>query len=123
MQIPKEHESTVLRALAINQFIYWVMWDMISDEYIPESKIVSSAINTLLEEGNHKKITSVVNYKNVFTDEYNAEVLWDIMEYEEYVFFDALCNKLWEKYPDKWVEFFYKEIAENGLDNFEFTEK
>ncbi len=121
MNIPKEHESTVLRALAINQFLYWIMWDMISDEYIPESKIIASAIDLLLEGVSSTKIKKIDNYKNVFSDEYNTQILEDIVEYEEYAFFDHLCTKLWEKYPEKWVDFFYKEIAENGLENFEYT--
>lgn len=127
MTIPKEHQSTILRALAVNNFIYGILGDVLPDEngkqYRVEWQVIDNTISEILKGISNPDIKTTDDGEDVLTEEYLAMIGEDIWAYEDYAFFDHLCRRLAEKYPGAWLDFFYNEIGQNGLKNVNFTGK
>lgn len=85
IKLSEENYKVLLRSLAIWNFVYWVMSDMVSNFYKKDAKDSDELIHQILKYCDDPKIKDVWEWKNIFTEEYERNIAQDIIQYENYV--------------------------------------
>ncbi len=145
IELTKEEYKTLLRSIDVASFVYGVMGDMVDEKYKKQSKEIENLTDKVLEKADEYGVSEFVeNFdgKNILSDDYSNEILYDVTEYEEYSFWDNLARKLaikemQQKYSQEErekmeeVEFvsevweleekYYKILEKSGIENFELN--
>jgi len=97
IDLTKQEYKSLLRATDIANFVYGIMGDMVDEKYKKPSKKTDELTNKVLEYADQFGQTEFVEEfegKNILSDDYSNEILKDVTEFEEYVFWDRLVQKL-----------------------------
>ena len=92
----KDYKS-LLRSVAISNYVYWVMSDMVSAKYDEDIKAYESLTDKLLTYNENPKIESKYTWKKEFSDIYMDEIGEDMFQFEDYIFDDLLIRNMANK--------------------------
>ncbi len=85
IKLSEENYKALLKSLAIGNFIYWIMADIVNDFYKKDAHDSDEVIHQVLKCCDDPKVKDIWDGKNVFTEEYENNIWNDIQEYENYV--------------------------------------
>jgi hypothetical protein len=97
INLSQKDYKTLLRAVAISDYMYGIMSDIVDDKYKEDAKQNDSLINKLLAHNTNPTIESSDDGKKTFSDIYMDEIMEDIMKFEDYNFWDLLVRKIAQK--------------------------
>ena len=108
IEINKKQYNIIIRVLEIAGSIYGVMGDMVDEKYKKPSKDVDDLEEDLFKYAEDYDSLDLFEYykdKRIISEDYTEEILNDIFDYDEYVFWEKLVEKLarkeiMEKYPE-----------------------
>jgi len=121
--LTKKQYNTILKCIAVWDWVYWIMWDMVDEKYKKDSDEIDELQNYLLwfykDFWVDKKFIEVFEKKNYFSDEYMEKIIEDMDNYWEMEFWDKLSKRLAILELEK--EYWEENLEE--LDRDEFLEK
>ena len=143
IEINKKQYNIIIRVLEIAGSIYGVMGDMVDEKYKKPSKDVDDLEEDLFKYAEDYDSLDLFEYykdKRIISEDYTEEILNDIFDYDEYVFWEKLVEKLarkeiMEKYPEGKIknmsneefyvlristeEKYWQIVEKSGIKNFE----
>lgn len=141
MQLSQEQYQTLLRAIQVASSMYGVMGDMVDEKYKQHSDALDELEGVVLYQAESYGLghmTEFFNDKVILKEEYFSKYLDDVLEYDEYVFWDLLARRLAERDVHRnytaeelknmddaeWIELvstaeetYLDEFEQDGLDN------
>lgn len=127
----KQYE-TLIKALETSSFVYGTLTDFVDEEYRKDLVSIESMAEDLLAHArvfNFSNNVEVFMNKDILKEEYYKKIFDDVIEYDEYITFKNLANKLGmrdfkEKYTTKEIE----DMAEKskgylGVPLYDFEKK
>ncbi len=137
IEISEKDYKVLLKWIATADYIYWIMWDLVSSKYKQDSESFDKLIHKLLWYVKDDSIVEIFDWKRVFSEDFQGTIIDEVMEFEDYNFWDLLVRNMtkeliwheihWldEKTAMKKIfemeEKIRKEFELNGLKNFKFT--
>ena len=85
IEISKKDYEILLKHSAIWNWVYWIMSDMVSSKYKKEVSEWDELIHKILKNCDNGKITTVYDWKNIFTDIFTDTISEVMSNYENYV--------------------------------------
>ncbi len=97
IELNQKDYKALLRAVAVSDYVYGIMSDFVDDKYKEDAKQHDSLIDNLLVSNSNSAIESSYRGKKIFSDIYMDEIMEDIMQFEDYNFWDLLVRKIAQK--------------------------
>ena len=110
ISISEKNYKVLLKNLAMWNHIYWIMSDMVSNYYKSDLQDYEELIHQFLKYCDDPKIKDNFEWKNIFSEEYENEVMDDLIKYENFVVEDLTGINIEEM--DKKIE---EELEKNKL--------
>ncbi len=101
IELNQKDYKTLLRTVAVSDYVYGIMSDLVDEKYKEDAKQNDSLIDKLLAHNTDPTIESNYRGKKIFSDIYMDEVMEDIMQFEDYNFWDLLVRKIARKISAK----------------------
>ncbi len=86
--------ETLLKWVAMADFIYGVMSDMVAEKYKKDAENFDNLIAHLLKYSKDESIQDTFRWKKCFSDEYIDNFAPELLEYENWVFGDLLIRNM-----------------------------
>jgi len=138
IKINKKDYDILVRNIAIWNWVYWIMSDMVSSKYKKEADEWDKLISKILKYSEDKSILEEFDWELGLTDVYMDKITTDMLEYDDYAFWDKLISelakkKMWAKVnlledymlDDEYYEHMdsiWKEFQQNWLKNLYLKE-
>ena len=138
IKINKKDYDILVRNVAIWNWVYWIMSDMVSSKYKKEADEWDKLISKILKYSEDKSIFEKFGWELCLTDEYMDKITTDMLEYDDYAFWDKLISelakkKMWAKVNllenymlddeyYKHMDSIWKEFQQNWLKNLYLKE-
>ncbi len=133
IKISKKDYDVLVRNIAIWNWVYWIMSDMVDSKFKKEADEWDILLDKILKSSENKDIYEKFDWKLMLTDEYMEKITDDMVTYDTSVFWEKLIDELakkrmWAKInllenymmDDEYYEhldFVWKEFQKNWLKN------
>ncbi len=104
IEFDRARYETLVRALQIAGSVYGVLGDMVDDGYKKHSDAMEDLESWVLASAaafGMARVVEIFEGKNVLTDEAMDKYTDDLIEYEEWMFWDVLAHKLTDRELDR----------------------
>ena len=94
IKLSQEEYQNLLKLVAISRQVYGTMAASVSLSYNEELTQADGLIDTLLSYNQDVNDQKTVEEKRMFSESYNEEILWDMLQFKDVSFWDSLSKEL-----------------------------